>query len=449
MKNELIKEFDTTLRLWSNQDDITATVLDGPKKKVFELADTLARVVRYHTKSSNVVNENFSFTANSSLSGGRHPCAAPECRMQKISSLISFATLYADEVYIQIPFEDVALKTHKELNTADRHEILNAIIIYLQLRPLIERGIIKYAFNTVSFCQEHFHSIAKPLTARINEKEAALEAIIHGELIDNCSVVFNFENKRSPFFQISGPESIIEHGSVHFHPFDPHPSIFKEFAKKGPVYKLTRSEIEESGVLYYVINPILRDLGRQEWHTALTGNSYLCDNKTHLSLASKINPEAFTANSKAFDKGLKHYLPSIFSNDIKALVNLRNKEEEAFFVYRDKLRKLLQKPNGWDEKEVAKVFRDEILPEINLINKKVNDWKSNSLQSIGEKVLFGTGAVTLGLYAGILPANIGQIVAALGGGSAIASVLMDLNKTFKEKQQARTNDFYFLWKTTK
>ena len=64
-------------------------------------------------------------------------------------------------------------------------------------------------------------------------------------------------------------------------------------------------------------------------------------------------------------------------------------------------------------------------------------------------MIFGTGAVTVGLYAGFLPADIGSIVAALGGGSAVAGSIMDYNKTFKEKQEARSNDFYFLWQASK
>lgn len=449
MKSELINEFDTALRLWNDQDDLIAAVLKGPKRKVFELAETLSAITRYHSVSNKPANENFSFTANASLSGGRHPCAAPKCRMEKIDSLISFATLYADEVYIQNPFENISLESHKELHEANRNEILNGLFAYMQFRPLMERGLIKYALNTAPFCDHHFEHVAKPLLDRIHEKEAALEAAIHNELIECCAVTFNFENVNSPFFQITGPDSLIEHGSVYLHAYTPPPKIFNQFRRKGPIYKLSRAEIEDSGALRYVIDPIVRDLAMQEWHTALCNTSYLCDNKAHIRLASKINPENFIANSTAFEKGLQHHLPSIFSNDVHALLSLREQEEEAFLVYRDNLRKLLQKTDGWDENEVSRVFRDEILPEVNLIKKRVNDWKSNTRQSIGEKIIFGAGAVTLGLYAGVLPANVGQIVAALGGGSAIASALMDFNKTFKEKQQARTNDFYFLWQATK
>lgn len=449
MKSELIKEFDTAIRLWTDQDTIPAAILGGSKKMVFELAETLALIAKYHTEPKKLVNENFSFTANASLSGGRHPCAASECRMQKIGSLVSFAALYADEVYIQNPFEDIALRGANGICEADRHEVLNGILIYIKIRPLIERGLIKYAFNTASFCNHHFEHVAKPLSDRIHEKETELEAVIHNELINRCTVTFNFKNKQSPFFEIKGPDNIIEHGCMYFHAYQPVPKIFNKFKKNGPIYKLSKAEIEDSGALHYISNPIIRDLAMQEWHTALSGTSYLCDNQAQISFASRINSETFAANSKAFEKGMQHYLPSIISHDVDALMRLREKEEDAFFVYRDKLRKLLQKANGWDENEVSRIFRDEILPEVNLINKRVNDWKSNTLQSIGEKVLFGAGAVTLGLYSGMLPANIGQIVAALGGGSAVASALMEFNKTFKEKQQARTNDFYFLWQASK
>ena len=94
---------------------------------------------------------------------------------------------------------------------------------------------------------------------------------------------------------------------------------------------------------------------------------------------------------------------------------------------------------------MAEAFRDQILPEINLIDKKIKDWKLKTRESLKEKVIFGTGAVSIGLYAGMLPPNIGQLVAAIGGGSAIAGAVMDYNKTLKDRIEARSNDFYFLW----
>lgn len=445
MSDDLVLELDTAISIWMNGKNLEESIFGASDEDIFELSETLVCITRYHTQPGSTKNENFSFTANSALSGGSHPCASPECRSSRVDSLISFATLYADEVFIQQPFEGIAQKEPSNISEADRHNLVSGIYSYFLLRPLIKQGIIKYAHDVNPFCNHHYETVAKPLIDKINRKADLLQAEITKDLLECCRVTFNYTNPKSPFFDISGPEGIVEHGQVFFHAYNPPPKIFKAFKNKGPVYSLSKSEMLESGALDFVIHPILRDITFQEWHTALTNTSYLCDNYAHMSLVSKVNNDIFAANSSAFAGGLKHYLPKVHSSDSNALLALRNNEAEAFFVYRDKLRKLLKTAGNWEEKEVAAVFRDEVLPEINAINKKLRDWKSNTRQSIGEKVLFGTGAVTLGLYAGLLPANIGQLVAALGGTSAAAAILMDWNKTFKEKQQARSNDFFFLW----
>jgi hypothetical protein len=445
MEDDLVSELDMAINLWTDSTNIEEAIFHASKDKLFEFSEVLALICRYHSQAKAKKNEQFSFTANSALSGGSHPCASPECRFRRTESLIAFAALYADEVYIQQPFEGIALRDPSSIQEVDRHNLVAGIYTYKMLRPLIKKGVVKYAHDLNPFCDDHYATIAKPLAKKIDTKSKALEAEITRMLLESCSVTFNRTNQRSPFFEISGPEGVIEHGQVYFHAFRPMPSIFRKFQQKGPTYTLSKSEIEDSGVLGMVVKPIVRDITFQEWHTALNGTSYLCDNQAHITLVSKVNNEAFAANSAAFSNGLKHHLPQIYSRDPTTLLELREREAEAFYVYRDKLRKLLQGAGSWNENEVRRVFRDEVLPEINGLKKRVHDWKANARESLGEKLIFGTGAVTLGLYAGILPADIGQLVAALGGTSAAAGVLMDWNKTLKEKQQARTSDFYFLW----
>ncbi len=208
-------------------------------------------------------------------------------------------------------------------------------------------------------------------------------------------------------------------------------------------------EVQDNDILRLIVEPIINDLSAQEWHSELRGTSYLCDNAMQMKIASKINGTRYSANSSAFETGLKHHLPAIYSQDLTTILDLRNKEEEAFFVYRDKLNKFMKETKAWEEDEVRKIFRDQLLPEINIIDKKVKDWKSNTRESISQKLLFGTATASFGLYGGVLPTNIGEILAALGGASAVASSLMEYNKTLKEKQEARKNDFYFLWQAGK
>lgn len=445
MNDDLVSEVDMAIALWTDGADLEDAIFKATRDDLFELSEVLYLICRHHSHRRLEKNEQFSFTANSALSGGSHPCASPACRYQRTESLIAFSSLYADEVYVQQPFEGIAMRDPSSIQEVDRHNLVAGIYAYKMLRPLIKKGVVKYAHDINPFCDYHHATLAEPLARQIEKKSKTLEAEVTRSLLESCDVTFNQSKRHSPFFEVSGPEGVIEHGKVFFHAFKPIPGIFKKFQKKGQTYSLSKAEIEDSGVLRLVVNPIVRDITFQEWHTALNGASYLCDNPSHIALVSSVNNQAFAANSLAFSKALKHHLPQVYSRDPAKILELREREAEAFFVYRDKLRKLMQGAAGWSEAEVASAFRDEVLPEINGLRKRIHDWKANARESLGEKLIFGTGAVTLGLYAGILPADIGQLVAALGGTSAAAGVLMDWNKTLKEKQQARTSDFYFLW----
>ncbi|MCZ8252255.1 MAG: hypothetical protein O9318_07280 [Hylemonella sp.] len=448
MSTELVSEIDTAIRLWCNGRGLEETVLCSTKDEVFEFAEVLMMISRHHCSSLAAKNENFSFTANSALSGGGHPCASPACRVRRVESLTTFASLYADEVYIQQPFERIALSDPSQIMEVHRHDLIAGIQTYEMLRPLIEGGIVKYAHDANPFCDHHSATVAAPLLRRLAAKSDELSEEITRRLLECCSVKFDQSNPEDPFFEVSGPEGIVEHGTVYFHAYRPFPQQFRRYRRMGPVHTLTKSEIEDGGVLKMVVQPIVQDILLQEWHTALNGTSYLSDSRDHMELVSLINNESFAANSAAFSSGLKHYLPQIYSQDATVLLALRERESEAFAVYRDKLRRMLKAAPSWDETELAMVFRDEVLPEIAVIEKRIRDWKSNARSQIGERIIFGTGAVTLGLYAGILPSDIGQLVAALGGTSAAAGVLMDWNKTLKDKQQARSSDFYFLWQAS-
>ena len=155
---DFCKEFETTLKLTSD-GDIVEFMSNAEDEKVFEFAETIAMISRYHFRNTNKPNENFSFIANSSLSGGRHPCSSAGCRIKKVDQLVSFASLYADEVYIQNPFEKVMLDGVENINRVSREELVYGIFNFIRLKPLIEKGIIKYAQNEVSVCQHHRENI--------------------------------------------------------------------------------------------------------------------------------------------------------------------------------------------------------------------------------------------------------------------------------------------------
>ena len=441
-------EFDELIALWSD-GDLEESILERPTDEVLEFVETLSLSSRFHNQGNRIKSSNFTFIANSSLSGGKHPCSAPDCRFKKLSELASFSTLYADVVYIQDPFEDIFQFGTGEMLEGERHELIASIYNYLFLKPLIEEGVVKYAQNMVALCDHHGSELAAPLKQQIESKGSKLYDAIHEYLIERCEVVFDLTDEGTPFLFINGPEGMIAHGGQYFHFYKPYPELATDYMKKQTPVKLTKDEVRKEGILDIIISPITEDLARQEWHSSFYGSSYLCDSRTQVKLASKVNPQEVAINSRAFEEGMKHSLPTVYSKNISSVLSLRKKEEEAFAVYRDRMRKVMTEVRGSSEKEVVEAFQDIVLPELNLINKKVRDWKVGLRESIKEKTIFGSGAVSIGLYSGILPPNIASIVAAVGGASAVSGILMDYNKSLKDAQEARKNDFYFLWKANR
>lgn len=441
---DFIAEFDDII-FSETQGDIENSILNLDDECFYEFTETLYLVTRYYFNNNLKKNENFSFIANSSLSGGRHPCSAAGCRFSKLEQLATFSALYSDEVYIQNPFEQIVLNGPKNINFMSRQEIIAGIYNYLYLKPLIKKGIIKYALNKVNLCHNHGLSLASPLSAKLQNKEKELYELIHEELIDKCKVSFDVTTDGTPFFEVQGPDSFVEHGIMYFHLMPPVGEFIESLCSKSLPYIFSKKEIIQEKVLDVIITPIIEDLSEQEWHSKFYGTSYLCDNQTQIKIATSTNPVTYKANSTSFDSAVEHYLPTIQSKNLETMLNIREKEEDAFKVYRDKVNALIKKSGSWEKNEIAEIFRDQILPEINTIEKKVSDWKKKSRSAIKDKIIIGSGAVSFGLYSGILPSDLSHLLAAVGGGAAIVSTVVDYTKTIRGKSEARANDYYFLW----
>jgi hypothetical protein len=161
MGEDLVSEFDTAIRLWCSGANIEEAIHSASNDELFEFCEVLALISRhYNSRDAEPKNERFAFTANSALSGGSHPCASADCRTERIQSLMTFAALYADEVYIQQPFEDVALRGPQSLREVDRHNVVAGVYNYLLLRPFFKKGTIRFAQQVSPFCDHHHAAVA-------------------------------------------------------------------------------------------------------------------------------------------------------------------------------------------------------------------------------------------------------------------------------------------------
>lgn len=101
----------------------------------------------------------FNFSASLTLSGGNYPCESLPCRFKKIVNLAKFTSIYSNHTTIYNPFDFVYLyldsKTERKISENKfRAETANAFIISLELKPLIERGLIEFSRTVYTVCKK-------------------------------------------------------------------------------------------------------------------------------------------------------------------------------------------------------------------------------------------------------------------------------------------------------
>src|SRR5439155_21931290 len=128
------------------------------------------------------------------------------------------------------------------------------------------------------------------------------------------------------------------------------------------------------------------------------------------------------------------------------LVALRQKDGAAFQVYRDSVSRVLRELTSRDAKKARQAFQDVVLPHLSDIDLALSNAKKVARRKIATNVAIGTGLVAVGLTTGLLPPNVGQIIASLGGLQAGANALQGMIELLAEPEAVRQNKYYFLWK---
>ncbi|NDJ56707.1 hypothetical protein GWD52_06795 [Enterobacteriaceae bacterium 4M9] len=442
-------EMDVIISLWV-QDGNLLSIDNVTPDDLFEFIETLYLTTREHTPSAINNNENFSFIANTALSGGILDCSSPMCRQSKLDELVSFAALYADVIYINNPFELIYFEWEHLNMKFIRNELISAIYQYFYLKPYISLGVIKYSTGYMSLCQHHHETLAKPLIEKIKKKERELTHFFNEHFLSNCTFSLDKFDNGDAFIEIIDKTNTLEHERKYLH-FDgkPNSKYLRNLSKKGKKHIFSRKEIENENILPTIVTPLVNDIVEQEWISHFYNSSLLTDSRQKIKIANQLNAETTAFNANTFTNSINHYLPTIQSRDPLEIINLRKNEEEAFKVYRDKLHKIILDAPKQNPEKFPEIFRDTVLPEINLINKKIKDFQIKKRSNLRDKIIFGSGALAFGLYSGVLPSNLGSILAAIGGGSAIVSSMIDYKSAFLSKNEIRSSDYYFLWQLTK
>jgi hypothetical protein len=376
-----------------------------------------------------VGSDPFNFLASSSLSGAGNPCFHPASRFARARNLGRFASLYADTVLIRDPFEQIL---YGEDSPRLRADFSLTLQVLRALRTEIEAGVVAFAPSVVPLCAEHSKEFSCEHDAFCERLFAASDALLP-DIVEQV----RFTTNTTPEYDYVGLENL--------EPFLPAETmdLVPSFGKRGRrTSDLTEAERREI-VLTWVLDPSLHDLQFRNTVSRLLNLRYLTDRPIDLSLLWLLDDPERPVTSDLASR-TSHILPFIDGLDSESLLKLRREEGEAFQVYREKVRQLVEQgPSG---KQFDQAFRDLVAPELQKIDKAVASARKIAKRKVREKLVFGSGMVTIGVAAGSIAPQIGAILSAFGGAKFAIDLLSGLNALVSESEEARKSDFFFLWK---
>lgn len=384
----------------------------------------------------------FNFVASPSLSGGPSPCSALECRLDRLDSLAQFAALYADRVLIPDPFFNL-LEEHSHDVDSVREELSVHVAALFRFRPLMEAGIIEFVSSKHRhICVDCYEKALRKKRGAFKRQLRSARSYLTKTFLSETHAVIK-SDEYGPYVDLKGPEFLFEHGHLAV-ALPPESDLAKHVHATRP-RRLGGEVLQRSGLLEFLVKEVVDDVLFANLYVNQLGMTYLTGRDIDAAIISQLNRDVGRTNL-AIASAFRHSLPLIENASTAALVKLRKEEQEAFAVYRDALSKALKAAPSIEERQLGEIFKDIVSPELNKIQRAMANARKVLKEDIRQDLVFGAGWLTVGLYLGMIPANVLSLVALIGASDRAYDVLKKTNLLFREPAEIRESPYYFLWK---
>jgi len=404
----------------------------------------------------------YQFIASAEISGQEYGgCMGTGCRVENIDKLTRFATLWADKVYIHSYFDEHKIMLQASVVSESysndfnfRYHYLGHIKCLLRLKPLVENRIVEIVrgeaalcptcmAEKINECNEIRNLVVKYVEVLTNEYRKMVSA----KLIRDVSL----EKFGIYSIEVKVPEEINHH------------KLMKRMLHKLPEWLETRYMNTETNVTLgkrdmkklgipdsYIQNIASSVIFSQMLYTLQGLNaSFLTNSHIEVQLLNYIaNSDENINKNQILQRELACELPILLGIPLESLLEIREKEHEAFLVYRDAIRVATDEymSKGLNPEDAKQLYEDIILPKLNSLNlavKVIKDraWRNLKLD-IGVLVTCGV----FGLLSNLLAMQIPLLAAS---GIALKDIAKNLRDGLVTPSEIKENDFYFLWKSSK
>lgn len=403
----------------------------------------------------------FAHSASIALGGGRDPCVELRCRMRRAEELAQFAALYSDKVYTHNFLSDFT--AHPEsLTEADLDEmrsvLVNDLEVLLRLRPLIDAGRVVPITPPESWCPHCFKMKTSQLENFDPRMIAGLTSAgeyLRTRFLSEAKATIEKRGKGCSI-RIHAPEDLLEHGFhasdySHMPPeMDSVPEV-RALLMRGRTVPLTRRQLEKFGIHKNETAEILESVLFELVISQSFGTSFLTERPIHVKILQSLTSDSQQeGRNSLIRRHLTTLVPFLDGIDSSDLLDLREREAESFILFRQALNRTIDTATDLTteltDRHARELYGDELEPSLARLDLKLRSAQRSLAKSARRKATVWVGAITFGLFSGLLPPGLAAAAKILGLTKVVADLGESILQARPDEEPIRNEDMYFLWK---
>ncbi|MBZ5612527.1 MAG: hypothetical protein LAO23_00860 [Acidobacteriia bacterium] len=444
---EILRGADLLAKGQVSRDIVTS--LSAPK--IFDIAEAVAEATL--PVASFKATSSFRHSASLSLAGGRGECHYLGCRLQRVEELARFALMYSDATYVHNPLASYA---PRQPRFASRNLDLLREVFYDDL-CVLERfePVVKSGHVILFSPSKHFHRSCladAALGAGAGEKLRRAQLRLADEYLSRTKGSVRFlSSDKTHEFSLKGPALYYDHGGLVFtRPLSPDSKLFKAVQQQGEVL-LSRAALRTLGFHEELAAAVVANVCNHLMMNYDLNSFFLTEKDIHIRFLQSLtqNTDIEKRNSVAF-RNLTSIVPFVEDIPLKELIKLRKREQESFISYRAALTQAIDalrfQKSEFTERDARLLYSEVIAPRLASLELRIKSAKRDLITSAYRPIVGWVGAMSFGIYSGLIPAQLAGLATAVGFTQAASNILQKAMALGDCEQQARTNDLYFLWK---
>jgi hypothetical protein len=424
---------------------------------VFDILDFVSETIDL-TDAEELAPERsvFSHSASTTLGGGRYPCSALKCRMDRVKELGQFAALYSERVYIKNFFSD-HLEHVTEVDSINESELKSIFAddlhVFLTLVPLIESKIV-IPITPQNYCAHCL--LGRGFRGDAEKKLDHAFRRLRNEFERGLTVELR-KDEWGYAYDLEGAPDLLEHGSMTITCSDTpsflneHPRL-KSQVERGIAIKLSANSLSKSEVGKRLASDVMESVVFELATSQCLKTSFLTNRNLDVEFLKDISWNKAAQNADRLIQGnLTALVPFLDSVSTEDLVCLREADEESFLVFRSALKKAVKEQLADGnvpprQRDANAIYGDIIQPELAKIEKKLRNAQKTLARHTVNTVAGWTGAISIGVFAGFLTGDVKDAATALGLVKVLATLMQKVGMDSDAEASVREDDFYFLWK---